>query len=307
MIREYEQAMPPDIMNTINQFDWKRELREIVRDNNLMLDVGSDLEESVYMMILGAVKVEDVYLRLIEVHEIADEKAQKVLREVEERIFNPLFEQLSKLPGDEDDGVEITEDEPVVGSTKISRDSILAEIETDVEIERPANNIVMPGGRTLPPASMEKVSVMPGMGGQPPVTMTESAPQAKAEPQIEIPPAPKQPLSDRLGLRDIPAVAPKNMSKPFMMGDSNTVEVRKTAIVEGVISPGVINPISIPPAPVPSTAIPSQGIPVGMQPGIQADPIASGLTAPTATAAPQAQQSTRPITRATDPYRESIE
>ncbi len=195
----------------------------------------------------------------------------------------------------------------MAGAVKISRDSILAEIETDVEIERPASNIVMPGGRTLPPASMEKVSVMPGMGGQPPVTMTESAPQAKAEPQIEMPSAPKQPLSDRLGLRDIPAVPPTNTSKPFMMSDSNTVEVSKTAIAEGVLDPVTANPVSIPSAPISGATAQSQGFSVGMQSGIQADPIASGLNAPTATVAPQVQQATRPVTRAADPYREPIE
>ncbi len=107
MTREFEVNMPQEILDVINAFDWKKELREIVRENNLMLDIGSDLEQSVYLMILGAVKVDAVYERLVETHEIPEDKAQKVLYEIESRIFNQLSERLAKADGGEEDEPDI--------------------------------------------------------------------------------------------------------------------------------------------------------------------------------------------------------
>ena len=102
MIREYEAQIPPDIMNIINSFDWKKEVRIIINQNQLLLDVGSDLEESVYLMILGIVDMEQVFKRMMEIHELPEDKVQKVLIEVEKQIFEPMYSELSKLqPSDE--------------------------------------------------------------------------------------------------------------------------------------------------------------------------------------------------------------
>lgn len=129
MIREYEANMPPEIMNLIKTFDYKKEVRTIVNQNQLMIDVGSDLEQSIYLMILGAVKVEDLYERLTDTHELPDDKARKIIQEIEMAIFNPLHKKLVDLdktnpvPNNESNSVEDVTD----------RDSILAEIEKEPE------------------------------------------------------------------------------------------------------------------------------------------------------------------------------
>lgn len=129
VIREYETMMPPEIMTIIKAFDWKKEVRTIVNQNQLMIDTGSDLEQSIYLMILGAVKVEDLYERLTDAHELPDDKARKIIQEIEVAIFDPLHKKL----------VDLDKTNPV--SNKASsvedhgdRDSILAEIEKEPEI-----------------------------------------------------------------------------------------------------------------------------------------------------------------------------
>jgi hypothetical protein len=311
MTREYEQEMPSDIMDIITKFDWKAQLRGIVRENNLMLDVGTDLEEIVYMMILGAIKVEDVYERMVDVHELPEEKVQKVLHEIEDRIFNPLFARLAKTDKEDDKSDAVTGGvklhSPVdAESSDVSRDSILAEIENDEldTVQPVASNIVMPGGRTLAPASMEKTSASPS-SVNPSVGVSSSVPADTAvRPAV---PEPASPVSDRLGLRDIPSSSPAS-SKPFSLSGEDAVEVRKIEIPSGnepMVQPIMQSPERMTAAPVASVA---PSAPIAQ--GIQADPIVAGLTGQTATAAPLAQQTpvaSAPKSYASDPYREPIE
>lgn len=129
LIREYELNMPPEIMDIIKQFDWKRELRMIVMQNQVMIDVGSDLEQSVYLMLLGVAQVEDVFERLIDIHELSEDKAKKILEEIESKIFNPLFKKLSQLD-DLEKPESITTQAQSVHDPE-DRDGILAEIEKE--------------------------------------------------------------------------------------------------------------------------------------------------------------------------------
>jgi hypothetical protein len=129
LIREYEINMPPEIMDMIKQFDWKRELRMIVMQNQVMVDVGADLEQSVYLMLIGIAKVEDVYERLIDAHELSPDKAKKILEEIENKIFNPLFKKLSELE-DTEETESITTQAQGVRDPE-NRDEILAEIEKE--------------------------------------------------------------------------------------------------------------------------------------------------------------------------------
>jgi hypothetical protein len=132
-IREYEANMPPEIMDLIKSFDWKKEMRAIVSQNQLMIDVGADLEQSIYLMILGIIKTEDLYERLTDVHEIPSDKAQKIIEEVERQIFNPLYKKIMELD-------EKPESNPVSAPSVLMspvvaphRDEILAEIEKEPE------------------------------------------------------------------------------------------------------------------------------------------------------------------------------
>jgi hypothetical protein len=150
LTREYETNMPPEIMALIRAFDWKKEVRTIVNQNQLMIDTGADLEESIYLLILGVIKVQDLYQRLIDVHEIPEDKTRKIIEEIELLIFKPLHERLMKIE-DED----ITTSSGDIKETH-SREAILAEIEkepepiiklnlyTDVDSEQKSQNQTAP-------------------------------------------------------------------------------------------------------------------------------------------------------------------
>jgi hypothetical protein len=120
MIKEHEAQMPPEIMNLIKSFDWKKEIRTIVSQNQLMIDVGADLEESTYLMILGVIRATDLYERLIDTHQIPEDKTAKIIQELENQIFNPLHKKLIEL------------DKKPVSSN--SRDVLLEEIEREPEV-----------------------------------------------------------------------------------------------------------------------------------------------------------------------------
>jgi hypothetical protein len=124
MITEYEAQMPPEILNLIKSFDWKKEVRTIVNQNQLMIDIGADLEQAVNLMLLGALSVTDLYEQLTNAHELPDDKAKKIIGEVESQIFNPLHQKLIALDKKEEPKG------PSMGLTP-SRDDILAEIEKE--------------------------------------------------------------------------------------------------------------------------------------------------------------------------------
>lgn len=126
LTQEYEAQMPPEIMSIIKAFDWKKEVRTIVNQNQLMIDIGSDIEESIYLMILGAIQVADFYERLVDIHELPEDKAQKILQEVEGLIFNPLHKKLMELETKEPE-VEMQM------APATPRDQILAEVEKEPE------------------------------------------------------------------------------------------------------------------------------------------------------------------------------
>lgn len=134
IIRKHENEMPPEIMALIKAFDWKKEVRTIVNQNQLMIDVGADLEQSIYLMILGVVSVGDLYERLVEVYEIPDDKCRKIIQEIEDLIFNPLQQKLISIDGVEDEDQKEEKPNPVLETKQDShRDAILAEIEKEPE------------------------------------------------------------------------------------------------------------------------------------------------------------------------------
>lgn len=145
-IQEYEAQMPPEIMNVIKSFDWKKEVRMIVNQNQLLLDVGADLEQSVYLMILGIVEIGDVFERLMEVHELPEDKAQKILTEVERQIFGPMHKKLLEVGPEEESNssspvsastpasTSISQSKPMTATTHaLMREEALSEIEKEPE------------------------------------------------------------------------------------------------------------------------------------------------------------------------------
>lgn len=176
-IREYEANMPPEILNLIKSFDWKKELRMVVNQNQLMIDIGSDLEQSVYLMILGVLQAKDLFERLVEVHEMPADKAQKVIEEIEAQIFAPLHQKLVEL---DDEEVAVTPPSAPVAASyasspvpplatfvsvtpapadKTTRDDILAEIEKEPEPLIKINKPVEPVSVTQPVVDVFKPAI----------------------------------------------------------------------------------------------------------------------------------------------------
>ncbi len=219
MIREYELNMPPEIMDMINKFDWKRELRTIAMQNQLMADVGTDLEESVYMMLLGVAKVADVYERLIDVHELSEDRTKKVLEEVENKIFNVLHKKLAEL---EDEDVKkdalVTPTISVIDSSKKvedneDRDAILAEIEKDEVTEMIVKPIIKPITET----KIEEVKVSP-VAVQP-LTIGVIAPKTE---------------ENKINIIQTPGVA-----KPFSLNGDKTITTEDTKITVPEVTKGI--------------------------------------------------------------------
>lgn len=134
-IREYEANMPAEIMDIIRAFDWKKEVRTIVNQNQLMIDVGGDLEQTIYFVILGIVSVEDFYDRLINGYELPEDKAGKIIEETENQIFNPLYKKIMELDEKEPAQTALTSTSAATATPTVTphRDEILAEIEKEPE------------------------------------------------------------------------------------------------------------------------------------------------------------------------------
>jgi hypothetical protein len=132
-IREYEANMPSEIMNIIKTFDWKKEVRVIVNQNQLMIDVGADLEQSIYLLLLGIIEVGDFYQRLVEGYEMPEDKAKKILEETDRQIFDPIYKKIMELD-EKSEAISSNLGTSTNSSVATSpRDEILAEIEKEPE------------------------------------------------------------------------------------------------------------------------------------------------------------------------------
>ncbi len=235
MIKEHEANMPVEIMNLIRSFDWKKEVRTIVNQNQLMIDIGADLEESIYLLLLGVVNVSDLYERLIEKHQIPQDKVEKIIQEVETQIFNPMYKKMMEMPD-----VEETKTAPIIAHTpalpKTERDALLAEIEREPEVFVNLN-----------------------------VASIQDTQKIKEE--------------------KTPAIEVEN-TKPFVP----SADMSLTVDTDKLAAPSIPKPLDIK-----ANIVPAQGV--------QDNPVAAGLTTPTATT-PSA-----PIAKSyvADPYREPIE
>ena len=165
LTREYELNMPPEIMELIKAFDWKRELRTISLQNQLMADVAADLEQSVYLMLLGVVKVNELFERMIDVHDLSEDRTKKVLEEVDSKIFTVLHKKLSELEDKEPEPV-ILKPVSVPSIATIStndtqdRDSILAEIEK----EEIPGIVISPINKPIMDIKVEEPKTTPSLG-----------------------------------------------------------------------------------------------------------------------------------------------
>ncbi len=168
LIKEYEQNMPPEIMKLVHDFEWKRELRMIVQQNQLMIDVGADLEQSVYLIILGVADADEVYERMIDTHNLSEDQARRVLGDIETHIFNPLYKKLVALDSQENDTPGILT-RAQKSEDPESRDDILAEIEREPQgIDEDDEDLIL---RSIPHPSVSIDTRDPRMepGGQTPV------------------------------------------------------------------------------------------------------------------------------------------
>ena len=212
MIREYEAHMPPEIMNLIKSFDWKKEVRTIVNQNQLMIDVGSDLEEAIYLMLIGVTKAVDLYEQLTEVHEIPEDKAQKIIQEIEVQIFNPLYKKMMEL--DEKDSSTTSTKAPIT-----PRDEILAEIEKEPEVLIKFNT----ASKESTPAPKQETSPISDPGITKPFTASPTTTMQVETEKITAPAGqsntPAQPIVPVQGVQENPVASaltkPTVTAKPY--------------------------------------------------------------------------------------------
>lgn len=289
LIREYEANMPPEIMEMIGKFDWKRELRTIVMQNQLPIDVGADLEQSVYLMLLGVATVEDVYEDLTEIHELSEDRTKKVLEEIEQRIFNVLHKKL----------IELEEKVP---------ESIVSQAQKDPVIEEKKQNVVLkdeePEDRDTILAEIEKEEDEKeriDAAKRPIIDMTKQT----------------NSLSNSLVSESTPIEAPKEAPPADPLSritykKPEAANIASQTTQDPYQSSGVARPFSMETQADDDVIITEDPVPTQSEKviGVQEDPVSSGLNKSTMiqkqeTSSSSVQQAPKP--KVQDPYREPIE
>jgi hypothetical protein len=253
--------LPEKIQDVLNKSNWEKELINISRTHRLRIDQTAIVEGALKNLMVGITDVngffEDISDLGLEVNVF-----EALMDEIEVKIMQVLKDKIIiATGGNQDDG------------TEHSRDSILAEIENEELDARPlASNIVMPGNRTMPGASMEttSVSTAPTTSGTAPISIPVEHREVVTASSTT-----STGVEDRLGLRGGTSASMPVSPKPFTLGQDT--------------DPSVQVSISRP----------------ELAMGVQSDPVTSGLTKPTMTTAPASQPGQG--ARVVDPYREPIE
>lgn len=293
-IKEFESNMPPDIMKMIKEFDWKKELRMIVQQNQLMIDVGNDLEQATYLLILGVIKSDDMYERLSEVHEIEEDQAQKIMQDLEDRIFNPLYKKLVQLENTNEPQKEGILTRAQKSEDPESRDDILAEIEREPHgIDEDDEDLIL---RSIPHPSVSIDTRDPRMepGGQTPVQTPVLPHQETQTPGTQAP--------------STPIVQSPGVAQPFsldMQGNRTNPQQVVPQSQEATVQQSV--PQQVAPSPLFKMNTQAPQAPETIT-GIRADHIESALKKPTSVTNELSADTPVPTKGyVADPYREPIQ
>lgn len=131
-------SLPRSIQTAIVHSNWTEKAREICKKNKLSFDVGSVLENSILMVMVGVLNSDEILMELKE-EGVSDEVAREVVSEIDAQIFAPikneLVEVFNQFEGEnigqteEDNSLDVLTGETHSDTSEQDRDKILQEIE----------------------------------------------------------------------------------------------------------------------------------------------------------------------------------
>jgi len=132
------ETLPIQIQEVIKNSNWTEKLSAISKRHNLRLDQMSQLENLVFLIMLGVINPNKIGTELAEIG-VKSDQIDSLIAEIEQEIFQKIKTELIN-------NFERLEDSPEVSETKnpLERDAILKEIEDHDESNLPATQINIP-------------------------------------------------------------------------------------------------------------------------------------------------------------------
>ena len=144
--------LPEIIQSKISDEEWKLVIKDIIKENNLLLDVGSDLETEVFLIMLGVETQANLESNLSRIG-IPKETIGKIELALDQRIFAPIKRALEEEMNNPQPQKPVAPEE--------TRDDILKQIEDPEEIALPKitpRPMVAPTPSVAPTESTEPVA-----------------------------------------------------------------------------------------------------------------------------------------------------
>lgn len=155
LVHERMSQLPKVVVDSIQDSQWKKEIRDIVSKNNLLIGQGLVLERETLLMMLGVENPKDFTKNIRKHAELSNEEAIVIAHDVNERVLKKikekLIEETEKEEGFENNPLsdvlgprkEIEENVPDIDLTlddqenyeEDERQSIVKELEADIKIE----------------------------------------------------------------------------------------------------------------------------------------------------------------------------
>jgi hypothetical protein len=120
-INDIISGLPPIIQEKVTGEDWKLKVADIIKKNDLMLDIAGELETEVFLIMIGLDTQENLEKNLAAAR-IPQDKISTIVQDLDERIFEPIKQEL----------IEET-NKPKVLEVE-TRDDLLRQIEDPVEV-----------------------------------------------------------------------------------------------------------------------------------------------------------------------------
>ncbi len=93
-INEYIKSLPAGSLKIISSSSWREKTTEIGQKYSLSLEQKQIFEAEVFMLIIGLTTGEDLQKSLTDQLAVSPLLASQLVDELDERIFEPLFEEL---------------------------------------------------------------------------------------------------------------------------------------------------------------------------------------------------------------------
>lgn len=152
IIEERRQAIPEELLKSIDSINLDAILREITWNNSIMLDKAELLHVEIIMALYGIEPISNFISNLEKEVGLPKEKAEKVAHEADEMIFKKIRTFLEELNQIEDE----QESAGTLKPTEENRESILNEIENPTRAKSSAINSIPLTKNETPNISLEK-------------------------------------------------------------------------------------------------------------------------------------------------------